>query len=97
MKFPKFIEILGVKINIKPIKSWKGHKDVPEGLVGRYYPDTRTIYINTTFDEFTQKQFFYHEVNHAIMYLTGINQNISLDLEETIAQTFATFYASRKL
>lgn len=86
------INVLGVNVRVKRIKTWKGHKDVPTGLVGRYYPDTQTIYICTSHSKDVQKQFLLHEINHVIMYITGIDQNISLDLQEVIAQSFASFY-----
>lgn len=86
------INVLGVKVRIKKVKSWRGHKDVSETLAGRYYPDTQTIYINTNYRKDVQKQFLLHEINHCIMYISGIDQNMSLDLQEVIAQTFASFY-----
>ena len=88
----KSVNVLGHKVRIKYISSWSGHKEAHEKLVGRFYPDTGTIYILKTLSKDIQQQFLLHEINHAIMFYTGIDQNISSDLEEVIAQSFASFY-----
>ena len=88
----KSLDILGHKVRIKYVSSWNGHKDIPSGLIGRFYPDTGTIYILKTKPKEMQKHFLLHEINHAIMFYTGIGQSISLELEEVIAQSFASFY-----
>lgn len=93
MKIPKTINILGKKIRIKKISSWKGHDDVSEQMVGRYYPDTQTIYIYTKWPLQVQFEFLLHEINHVIMFITGINQTMNLQLEECIAQSFASVYS----
>lgn len=93
MKIPSKINVMGRVVTIKKVKNWEGHKSTSETLAGRYYPDTQTIYINTSFSIQTQKHFLLHELNHVVLYITGINQNMSLDLEECIAQSFASFYS----
>lgn len=92
LKIPRSINVAGKEIRIKKIKSWKGHPDITGKEVGRFYPDTRTIYINTNYSEDTQIHFIAHEINHVILFLNGCNQNMSLDLEECISQSVATFY-----
>lgn len=92
MNIPKMINVMGTKVTIKKIKKWDGHKDVPENLVGRYYPDSQTIYINSKWPKVTQERFLLHELNHALMHIVGIDQNMGLDLQEVIAQSFASFY-----
>ena len=52
-----------------------------------------TIYIYTKYSQQTQFEFLLHEINHVVMFLTGINQTMNLQLEECIAQSFATVYA----
>ncbi len=95
MKIPNSINVLGKKVRIKKIKSWRGHPGIPESgrMVGRYYPDTQTIYIDTNFNNQTQLQFLLHEINHAIMDVVGIDQTLTLEMQETIAQSFASFYS----
>jgi len=88
---------MGEVVRVKKISCWKGHSGVPPGLIGRYYPDTRTIYICNKFNKATQELFFLHELNHAIMSIVGIDQNMSNDLQEVIAQTFASFYYRSKI
>lgn len=95
MKLPKNVPVMGEIIHVKAVKNWNGHKDVPGGLVGRFYPDSRKIYLNITYPENVVKRFLCHEINHAIMHITGIDQNMSLDLQEVIAQSFASFYMNK--
>lgn len=92
MRIPNHIMVMGKKIKIKKVKSWDGHIDASKFMVGRYYPDTKTIYISINYNIQTQYQFLLHEINHVIMDIVGIDQNITLDLQECIAQSFATFY-----
>ena len=93
IKIPKEISVIGKKIRVKRIKNWKGHEDISGREVGRYYPDTSTIYLSTAYSDQVQFEFLLHEINHVIMFYTGINQTMNLQLEECIAQSFSSFYA----
>lgn len=91
MRLPKKITVLGCPVRIVYIKSWDGHKDAHENLVGRLYPDTMTIYINSNFSPPVQKKFLIHELGHAVLSVCGADQTLSPEMQEVIVQSYAEF------
>lgn len=94
----KTIQVLGETVRIVKISSWKDHDNV-EGdrfLVGRFYPDTLTIYINKNHSKECQERFLLHELNNAVLAIIGADQTLSLEMQEVLAQSFSSFYYSQR-
>lgn len=83
------LKILGQDITVRYIKNWDGHQGSSPTMAGRFYPSTMTIYIVSTMPKEAQRRMLLHELCHAVMFINGVSQTISLDHEESIAQTFS--------
>jgi Zn-dependent peptidase ImmA (M78 family) len=86
---PTFVTVYGRKIPIKYITREKLDTFIPnaEGIWDSY---TRTIYICKTAPLKIQMYYIYHEVGHAVMNFTGLDQILPPEIQEVICQSYAT-------
>jgi Zn-dependent peptidase ImmA (M78 family) len=78
-KIKKSYNVLGRKTKIKLMNT--------HDFAGMYDPDKDTIYISTNQSEEQIIETFWHELIHNIQYQTGINQAVSRELLEVMAET----------
>jgi hypothetical protein len=81
---PKQITILGKKIKVVIIE------DVNQENSGEYLGDTITINLAHQENNYDLWHSYLHEVLHATVRRIGVNNAISIELEEVIVDTIAT-------
>jgi Zn-dependent peptidase ImmA (M78 family) len=88
---PTFVMVYGRKIPIRYINKdqLNEHINGAEGLWDTY---TRQIYINKEAPKCVQYYYIYHEMGHAVLTYTGLDQILSAELQEVIVQSFATMF-----
>lgn len=86
---PKYVTILGRKIPIKLATREQLDRIIPnaEGIWDGY---NQIIYIYKAAPKHIQKYCLYHEIGHALLTFTGIDQTINPELQEIIVQSYAT-------
>ena len=87
------IDIFGTKYKIKEKDSI-----IYEGIVADGLIDFRnhTIYLVKSLKKKDKLRVLYHEMGHGIIHETGLDQSISLEVEEILVQNFAKFFANYK-
>ena len=81
MKIKSSYNILGDKIKVKMIDTGE--------WAGMYDSTKQTIYISTRQNKEEQLKTFWHEMTHCIQYQIGLNQAVSHELLEIMAETFS--------
>ena len=78
-KWPRYIMISGVKVNIKYTS--KIMYDGDDELYGAFCPDTMTIHISKRSDI---KSTLLHEAVHAVLHISGCAERLTNSAEEAI-------------
>ena len=81
-KIPKSINVFGTKYKIKFVET-----TLFSGLCD---PDLRTIFINIDQSDEQIHATFWHEANHAMQFVLGMNNAISREMMEMLAENTAT-------
>jgi Zn-dependent peptidase ImmA (M78 family) len=86
---PTFVMVFGRKIPIKYISREKLSTYIrdAEGIWDSY---TRSIYICKDAPKNVQFYYIYHEVGHAVLCFTGLDQILPAEIQEVICQSYAT-------
>lgn len=96
-KLPKVVSVLGQKVKIItnfPKNFTKAEVDEYSKCYGVYFPDLKTIWINTTLSNEIQWQSLYHELGHAIIHRSGVRFSGTVDpkIEEIIVETMGSVF-----
>lgn len=75
---PKVVTILGKKIKIKVVKHLS---DNGVDLLGAYHHEAKLIYL---LDHPDWRSCLLHELTHSFLAITGVNEGLSRDKEESI-------------
>jgi Zn-dependent peptidase ImmA (M78 family) len=86
---PKSLTIFGRNIKVKYLSKNKMDAIIP-GAAGIWESTNQVIFICNEYSKEYQKYTLKHEVGHAIMSLTGLDQVIQAELQEIIVQSYAT-------
>lgn len=81
-KIPKSINVFGTKYKIKFVET-----NLFSGLCD---PDIKTIFINIDQSEEQIQAAYWHEVFHAMQFVLGMNNAISREMMEMLAENSAT-------
>lgn len=82
IKIPKTLNVFGTKYKIKFVKT-----TLFSGLCD---PDAKTIFINIEQSEEQIQATFWHEIFHAMQFVLGMNNAISREMMEMLAENSAT-------
>lgn len=85
MKIPKRFKVLGKTITVVEKSELQ-----EQGYAGLYDPSLGKIFLNPHVSDIDET--FFHELNHAIIHRSGLNQIISREAEEMICENFSTVY-----
>lgn len=61
-----------------------------ENLAGKYDPKTKTIFVEARQNTESFVHSVLHELGHAMLHRTGMNQSLPGEIEELIVENFAT-------
>ena len=84
MRIKKSYDILGDKIRVKLIDT--------DEFAGRYDIQKKIIYININQSQEEMIRTFWHELVHCIQFQMGLNQAVSHELLEIMAETFSKVF-----
>lgn len=86
---PTFVIVYGRKIPVKYVTKKKLDEMIigAEGIWDSY---ERTIYICKSAPKNIQMYYIYHEIGHAVMNFTGLDQIIPPEIQEVVCQSYAT-------
>lgn len=77
-KLPKSFKMLGKKIKVKLVDT--------QDFAGLWDPNANTIFLSINQTEEQLEESFWHECTHAEQYLTALNQALSRELMEVMAE-----------
>ena len=85
--FPKkfSLNVFGKKVEVKVLKGLR-----EQGVEGLFIPAKWSILVNLEQSKEDAVKTLLHELTHAMIHRTGINQSLSHDLEEVIAENVST-------
>lgn len=81
-KIPKSINVFGTKYKVKFVET--------QLFSGLCDPDLKTIFINIDQSDEQIRATFWHEVFHAMQFVLGMNNAISREMMEMLAENSAT-------
>ena len=81
-KIPKIINVFGVKYKVKFVETTL--------FCGLCDPDLKMIFINIDQSDDQIRATFWHEVFHAMQFALGMNNAISREMMEMLAENSAT-------
>lgn len=96
MRIPKKISVLGVAYTVKIVSAEQMRKETgSDTLVGQYDCYKRQILIKNVSSRKEMYATFLHEWAHALMWVNGVSQSLSCEMQEVMAQTLS--YAIQEL
>lgn len=78
LKILKSYKLMGKTVKVKLIDT--------QDYAGLYDPDKHTIYLSINQSDEQLEESFWHEMNHCMQFLSGVNQAVSRELLEIMAE-----------
>ena len=78
LKIKKSYKIMGKSIKVKFVNT--------NAFAGQWDPMTNTIYLSIHQTQLQMEETFWHEMGHCMQHFSGVNQAVSIELMEIMAE-----------